>query len=344
MESRQPTPQSALQPVNPNECALAVAIPLSRERFLADLALPDEKDFVHHFRAERGLQRATPEFCWEVYEDREAILAEAVCREAERQGVRVCRDARLADLTDLLNRFPVVTLVAHWRFAPVEPEDISDAPRLLELLLSPETEARWAIRRAFETLDSQLLQAKTAALLSDDELRQRVAEVIRTAASEAERLYWDDDASRRFNPQQMPDGLQDRLTRREFEQAFPDCIAPARGVEFSDGMFTVPELVEAVPQDFTGLLDLTVCNSVILANSIRHRRPNCLVAANRRPAELRARIYLYGLEVSLLAKQPMPFIEVIKQVHAGQSAYKVKGGKPWNLFEKLFNRMRRERQ
>lgn len=344
MEIQPPTSQAALQPVSPNECALAIATPLTRERFLADLALPREKDFVHHFRRGRGLQKASPEFCWEVYEDAEAILAEAVCHEVERYGVTVCYDARLADLADLLNRFPVVTLVAHWRFAPVDLEDILNAPRLLALLQEPQAELAQAIRRAFEVLDSQLLQKETACRLSGDELRRRVSEVIKTTAAEAERLYWDDSAGSRFNPRQTPDGLRDRLTRWEFEQAFTDCIVPARAVEFSDGMFTVSELIEAVPQDFSGFLDLTVCNSVIPANSIRHRRPNCLVAANRSPAELRSRMYLYGLEISILAKEPTPFIEVIKRVHSGQSVYKVKGGILWNLFGKFFNIIRRDRQ
>jgi hypothetical protein len=323
---------------------LAIAIPLTRERFLTDLALPGEKDFVHQFRLGRGLQKASPEFCWEVYEDGEAVLAEAVCREVERHGVTVCYDARLADLNDLLNRFPVVTLVAHWRFASVEPEDILNAPRLLELLQAPQADLAQAIRGAFEILDARLLQKETARRLSGAELRQRVAEVIRTTADEAERLYWDDSAGSHFNPHQMQDGLRDRLTRWEFEQAFPDCIVPARPVEFSDGMFTVPELIEAVPQDFRGMFDLTVCNSVIPANSIRHRRPNCLVAANRRPAELRSRMYLYGLEISTLAKRPMPFIDVIKHVHTGQSVYKVKGGTLWNLFGKFFSCIHRDRK
>ena len=335
MESLHPS----LRPVSPNDCALAVVIPLTREQFLADLVRADEKDFVRHFREQKGLQQAEAEFCWEIYEAEEAVFAEAVCCEAERLGVTVRFNAGLADLTDLLNRFPVVTLVTHWRFVPVEPADILDAPALLARLQSPEAGVQQAIRQALKLLDPQLLQTETTAQLSGEELRQRVAAAIGTIADEAERLYGDESASEGFQPEQMPNGLRNNLTRWEFEQVFPDCIAPARVIEFNDGMKTMAELIEAVPQDFSGLFDLTVCNSVIPAAPIRHRRQNCLVAANRKPAVLKARMYLYGLEISLLAKQPMPFIEVIKQVHTSKSSYNVKMGKLWNLFGKFFSSM-----
>jgi hypothetical protein len=324
-------------PVSPNRCALALALPLTREQFLADLSRPDQKDFVHHFRAEKGLQKADPEFCWEVYQAEEASFAEAVCYQAERLGVTVRYEARLSDLTDLLGRFSVVSLVSHWRFVPVEPEDILEAPKMLELLKRPENQPQESIKQACETLDAALFQSETNARWSREELQRRLAGVISTIANEAERLYWDDRASRSFKPELTLDGLGSRLTRLEFERAFPGIIAPARMIEFHDGMHTVAELVESVPNDFAGLLDLTVCNSVIPAAWIRHSRPSCLVAANRRPAELRSRMYLYGLQISLLAKRPMPFVDVIKQVHVGKHSYNTKGGKLWSLFGKFFN-------
>src|ERR1700754_1923044 len=73
-----------LRRVGPKECALAIAIPLIREEFLDDLARPGDKDLVHHFRRQRGLQKAAPEFCWEVYVRDEAAFAETVCTEVER--------------------------------------------------------------------------------------------------------------------------------------------------------------------------------------------------------------------------------------------------------------------
>jgi hypothetical protein len=332
----------ALRPVKPSECALALAIPLTREEFLADLSRLDEKDFVHHFVAERGLRRAEPEFCWEVYQADEAVLVEATCLEVERLGVTVLHKARPADLTDLLRRFPVVTLVAHWRFVPVTPEDILNAPCILERLQSPQSDIHRAIRQAFDDLDPQLLRAETSLQLRDVELRDRVAAVIGKTAEEAERFYWDPTASVSFDFERARDGCTNRLTRLEFEYAFSGHIAQARVVEFHDGLRTAQELVEAIPENFRGLLDLTVCNSVIPAAPIRAVRRGCVVAANRRPAELGARIYLYGLEVSLLSRHTLSFVGAIDRVHRRRPV-KTKVRKLWKLFAKFFNSIRGRR-
>jgi hypothetical protein len=325
-------------PTSPSECALAIAIPLTREGFLADLAQPQEKDFVHHFRKGRGLGRADPEFCWQAYEAYEVALVKAVCSEVTRFGVTVAYEVRLNDFTRLLARFPVVTLVAHSRFVPVEPADVKDAFGLLKLLQKPGSHVHETIRAVFKLLDPQLLEDEVSARLDNVELQSRVARVIRTTAEEAEKRYWDNDPWQ----EQNSDVVRARLTRLEFEQAFPTCLVPARVVEFRDAIHTAPELIAAIPNAFTGLVDLTVCNSVIPAAFIRSKR-NCIVAANRGRAELKTRIYLYGLQIRLLTQEAKPFIEAIKEVHLSQSIFQTKGRKLWKLFVKFCNIIRRPR-
>lgn len=330
-----------LRPVGPNECALAIAIPLIREEFLDDLARPAEKYLVHHFRRQRGLQKAAPEFCWEVYARDEAAFAETICTEVERLGVTVCRRARLPDLTRLLSEFPVVTLLAHWRFVTLTAHDVLNAPRLLQLLRSPENNIQQLARDAFEVYDTELLQTDSNAQADNSELCRRVAQVIGTISAEAEKLYWEAPANQEFDPEQMEDRVKGRLTRSEFEYAFPGCLAPAPSIEFGDCLRTVDELIEAIPDDFDGLLDFTMCNSVIPAAQVRSKRSNCVVAANRHPAELRARLYLYGLQVSLLAKQSMPFMDVVKEVHTNLSSYNSGGRELWNRFARFFRIIRK---
>lgn len=244
---------------HPGDCALAFAIPLTRERFLASLAQPDKRDFVFHFRKGRGLERTDPEFCWQVYESEEVAFVSAVCEEVADRGVTIVHDVELTKLTELLAQFSVVTLVAHSRIVEFEIEDIERPLEILNLL--------------------------------------------RESPSNA--------------------------------------IKPACVIEFSDGLHTIPELVESIPIEFSGLLDLTVCNSVIPAASIRQNRPNCLIAANRHPAELRSRMYLYGLEISLLEKEPQPFVDVITKVHSKRSFYDTKGGILWKILGWLSGTSRR---
>jgi hypothetical protein len=334
--------KSQLTPTNPKDCALAVAIPLTREEFLADLAKPGEKDFVHHFRRERGLERADPEFCWQTYEADEILFVKAVCSEVTRQGVTVVYEACLSDLADLLARFPVVTLVAHSRFVQVQPSDVKDVSRLLSTLQKSESDVYEAIREVFRLLDPQLLEVGSSEQLSNLELQTRVAQVIRTTAAEAERFYWEDHASLEFNSERNSDIVRKRLTRLEFEQAFPTDLVPAKVIEFRDGIHAVPELVAAIPLNLDRLLDLTVCNSVIPAAYIRNKRSKCIVAANRKPAELRTRLYLYGLQIRLLDQEAKPYVEVIKEVHLNQSIFQ-KGPKLWKLFVRFLNTIRRRR-
>ncbi|HXQ73024.1 MAG TPA: hypothetical protein VN844_21170, partial [Pyrinomonadaceae bacterium] len=209
------------------------------------------------------------------------------------------------------------------------------------LLRSPENDIQQFARDAFEVLDKELLQVDADAQAPDSELCHRIAQVIGTISAEAERLYWEAPASREFDPEQMEERVRGRLTRSEFEYAFPGCLAPARSIEFGDGLRTVDELIEAIPSDFAGLLDLTMCNSVIPAAHVRSKRSNCVVAANRHPAELRARLYLYGLQVSLLAKQPRPFMDVVKDVHTNLSSYKSGGRELWSRLDRFFRTIRK---
>ena len=330
-----------LIPTNPRHCALAIAIPLSREEFLADLTQPEEKDFVHHFRKGCGLERADPEFCWQVYEANEALFVKAVCTEATRFGVTVAYEVRLADFANLLLQFPVVSLVAHSRFVPVQPTDILYASKIIKTLKAPGNDVHVAMRQAFLQCDPQLLDSRISTHIEHVDLQTRVAHVIGTVVAEAEKLDSDNKSCQELDVEGGPVAMmRNRLTRLEFEQAFPGCVVPARVIEFRDSIHTVPELIASIPPAFTGLLDLTVCNSVMPAAFIRSKRTDCIVAANRGPTELKTRMYFYGLQIRLIAQEPKSFIEAIKEV---QLLYQTKDRKLWKLFVKFWNVIRGRR-
>jgi hypothetical protein len=330
-----------LVPTNPRECALAIAIPLSREEFLADLAQPEEKDFVHHFRKGCGIERAAPEFCWHAYEANEALFVKAVCAEVTRFGVTVAYDVELADFADLLRRFPVVSLVAHSRFIPIQPTDILDAFKIIKTLQAPENDVHVAMRQCLLQHDPQLFDNSISTNMEPVDMQTRVAHVLGTVVAEAEKLYTDNKSYLEFDVEGgSVEMISNRLTRLEFEHALPDCLVPARVIEFRDSIHTVSELIASIPPAFTGLLDLTVCNSVIPAAFIRSKRKDCIVAANRGLTELRTRMYFYGLQIRLLAQEPKPFAEAIKEVRL---SYKTEDRKLWKLFVKFWNIIRGRR-
>lgn len=301
------------QPVSPPDCALAVAVPLTREQFLEDLSHPDSKDYASHIKRENFLDGASDEYYCDLFE-RSARVARRVCDDVEALGVTVRRDGRLADLTNLMRHFKVVTLVTHWRFTTLLPEDIIDPNALWHALTFPESRVQQAIARAASGFDPKLFSEK-AFYEQFDTLGTRLATVLNSVISASHALY---SVSNHASPLDMnvaASPMIERLTRVELEQSFPELIAFGRSVEFSDGMRCVPEIVTAVPKGFDGLLDLTTCSSVILGKAIKTSHPDCLVAMNRYATALHVRMPLYKLVIEDLARRPSVFADALARFH-----------------------------
>ena len=64
-------------------------------------------------------------------------------------------------------------------------------------------------------------------------------------------------------------------------------------VEFADGLKPIDRVIEAVPEEFGGILDLCVCHPEALATGMRVRRPNCLVKRTVRQAVPKVWLYFY---------------------------------------------------
>src|SRR5262245_12357479 len=98
--------------MRPTDCALIVAVPLQRSEFMADYAAGT--DLLEHFV--KPQRSRDTDVLWAMYEA-SATTVVAVIDRARRRGVTVVTRAVLADFARCLERFQVVTLVAHWRSA-----------------------------------------------------------------------------------------------------------------------------------------------------------------------------------------------------------------------------------
>ncbi|MBF0338860.1 MAG: hypothetical protein HQL05_13650 [Nitrospirae bacterium] len=74
------------------------------------------------------------------------------------------------------------------------------------------------------------------------------------------------------------------LEREEFDVIIPfahfnnkESELHKPGMEFFDGFATIPEIVDAVPYDFTGILDLDVCNSEPLVVKLKEKNLKYLI-------------------------------------------------------------------
>jgi hypothetical protein len=293
---------------------MAIAVPLTRGQFISDLARPDLKDYATHVRRANHLDGASEEYYSDLFE-RSAKVARRVCDEVEAMGVTVRRAAKPHDLTDLLQNFKVVTLVTHWRFTRLLPEDIIDVHGLLHALAVPEGHVQEAVRRAILARGPELLDEEMVFNAQTADLRERLASTLSAIAAASHALYGatSDDLPSAGNGA-SPNTIE-RLTRSDLEQAFPGLIAFGRSVEFSDGMRSIQEVVEAVPNGFNGMLDLTTCNSVILGKAIKARHPYCLVAMNRYATALHVRMAIYKLVIEDLARRASPFADALSRFH-----------------------------
>ncbi len=83
-------------------------------------------------------------------------------------------------------------------------------------------------------------------------------------------------------------------------------------VEFTDGMKQIEEVVDAIPVDFSGIIDLCVCHPVSLVRQIRSNRPYCLIRFQHNKARPAYWLYFYRLIFDLLANNYTNYLDAFE--------------------------------
>ena len=299
--------------MTPRDCALALTIPLTRRRFLDDLS-QGRKDFAAHIKRSNLELSVDDEYYWDSVYGPISNTVQRICKEVDALGVTVLEIANPRDLSELFSKFKVITFVSHWRFTNLEPEEVLNVVGLMDALRSPRNSVQKAISRTFSERCPELLDPTVTQQVSPELLRQKFVEIVRPIIRSAHALYKKGTGEHTENVELVTRPLE-RLTRVAFEQAYPAHITAGRSIEFIDGMHTVEELAGTVPETFCGILDLTICNSVIVGEVIKHFHPDCRVAVNRYPTELHVRMVFYKLAINALRWRPAPFIDVLTNIH-----------------------------
>jgi hypothetical protein len=274
------------KPVTPADCALLLAIPLDRESFLADLSNPT-KDFVRHFKLD-GRANQTNESVWEAYLPY-ATLATEVCKEVKGLGVQVALSATLKDLHRLVAKWEVVTLVAHWRSALFRAEDIKSLDQVKNLLVEKGILSKDEMTKHNDS--NSLAKHLNLILQTKDE---RFDDVLENSPGEAaaKQLKW-------------------HVRRHELEQHLGNSVVGGAGVEFADAFRDLQSIVTGFPVEFSGVLDLTVCQSVVLGEEVRIRCKGSQPLASVGKTSFDFRLALYAQVINLLAQTPMAYEEAV---------------------------------
>lgn len=296
--------------ITPADCAFAVALPLTVAELYRDLERDAPKDFAKSIQREHP--DVDPEALWELFYEPIAAQIDEVSAEVEALGVTVVHRATLNDFAELLARYPAVTLITHWRFLPIMPDEIVNPLALLRKLALSTGLVLEHLRDGLFGRLPDLSRPGAAEALGTARLRVVLAEALNALLEPTRRHYEGGEAGR--EPLGAP---PPRVTRVLLEEAFSAEIKRGTAVELYDGLQTVADVVDAVPRGFAGVIDLSVCCSVILGEAIKRRRPDCLVIVNRRLALTYARLLRYKLIIRELTRVARDrFTDVAARVHA----------------------------
>jgi len=286
--------------VTPRDCALLLAIPMSKAEFLADLRTGADKDLAKSL--ERRLSCAGKEIWQDVFSHLVRLIDEVAAKSAA-LGVEVLRQVRLSDLRPIIASHRVITLVAHWRFLGLEPADILDVGALKD-----QVEARASGAGEDQHPVESLLWAQA-------EIRN--AESAQVLASAINRLLVSGQHHYQWVPGDAKKGPcpEAGLTRVLLEETFLGIIRPGKCIELADGLCSVWDFIARVPCGYDGTMDLTVCNSLILGEAAKRARPSTTFIVNRQPATAQTRVQLYKHVIGRLAETPMPYWEAVSMVH-----------------------------
>jgi hypothetical protein len=91
-------------------------------------------------------------------------------------------------------------------------------------------------------------------------------------------------------------------------------VSPQGPVEFDDGLHSIEEIVAEVPQRFGGILDLTVCASIGLAEAIKRQRRDCLVQAPARTVRPKLLLLLYKAAIKKMVAEKKNYLESLLEI------------------------------
>ena len=284
-------------PVTPGDIALVIGLPCDTDAFLHDVAMRIDNptdgrgDFaalqVNQFNS-ASERRALAE--------RHAYMIKDLLATARVAGVRLSRTFAGAGLHDLATAIKsgarVVIILAHWRGCGFTRPDF--APDVWPRLCARIADDDAAIAR---TLSDHLADATEGCAPSPGRLVDLLNDFISRVGGEHNRA----------------------IVRDALDAFFSDCFAPGNGLELRDGIHKSELVANEIPADWSGVVDLGVCESFRLAKTMKAGRQDRRILTNKK-AKILGRIVPELREVLLsLAATPGPYIPLKARTHGTYS-------------------------
>jgi hypothetical protein len=284
--------------VCPSDCVLAIAVPMTRSAFL-EAADSTDRDLVRQLVKDSG---STPAKIWtDLYEPKLVVLARRVAERVRSLGATVLESVTLADFSKLTQSFKVTALFTHFRMAPLEPPDVLDPAACLKVI----TEGRTIVARKLKERVPQSLLSSDPNSVEAEEVFTLLQGVLATTVNEYGRF-----AGAATAPIQSPG-----VSRVGMELCLQPHLRQAPCVELFDGLRTFDQFCEAVPTNYAGVLDLSMCNSVMVAEELKRKRKRALFVENVYLATPEFRLARFALVIRQLANQPARYTDALVRVH-----------------------------
>jgi hypothetical protein len=187
-------------------------------------------------------------------------------------GVLVCAQSSLVGLSEAFRHRCVVTIVAHWRAALLVASDFVGEPAaLFDAIRAGNSEVH-------RDLAARLDPARVRDVLASANPRMR-------AGNAAELLNVAVITSDHPLPGCHPGGgeivyrpLLEMRHRDVLDAAFPDLLRPGNRVELRNGLHSPHAVAACIPEGWSGIVDLALCHSAVVAKAIKDGRPERRVA------------------------------------------------------------------
>jgi len=296
-----------MKKVSPFDCVLLNTLPFSEKDFLEDLTNSVKHDFCASIL--RKNSALNNDGAWIFYKPILSVLSR-ICIEAKKLGVKVITHAVLDDLKKYSEKYEVITLIAHSRLSGIMEKDILNSIELLHLLKNPKNKKQEDFSKMIEYENPELLKS----LQNDSfKLKQILTHTLNTIVEKSHRLYMYPPSERLKDNNNF--FHYKKFTRVNLEQAFPGLIRVFPIIEFRDNMYSIMDVISNIDDQFSGFLDLTVCNSLTFGDTIKSYRPSCIIAINQYQASIDVRMVRYKAIIKMLSYQKDTYLNALKKVH-----------------------------
>ncbi len=296
------------RPVRPRDCALAIGLPIT----LKELARQWQDRAYEFARSQVGAAASTndPAQAWErmyrAFVDRltaaVATIGVGLPSHLDARLGCVVWNARLEDVSDLLRRFHVVSIVAHSPFHLLTEDHVPGIAEVWRALRATPRKDDHEVLRALRE-DAGVMECRTTAELFRA-INRRIVEA-------RESYHCLKPASRAPGSGEAP-----AITLLSLHRAFPQWFTPPFVIELADGMHDFATLVRAVPENFRGNLQFLTCSGAYFTQALRTCRPLAEdYPSPHQVAWFLRRMPIYQTGIELLACQAMAYRDAVTRAH-----------------------------